>query len=141
MKRAMSLIIGIALAAGIGSFLLVATATASVSKSGVSVVIQPALRGCHEWSLTGGSTAATVHVVGSTMTFVNEDVGMTHTLYEQAGAPVSYLSNPAMNVGASVTVRFPKRGYYFFGTKNGKNPPGVKETGRENVLWLEVVVS
>ena len=123
----------------------VTAAVASAAPSSSTIVIRHQLRGCHAWSVNGGTyKAAQSTTIGrrGTITIVDNDV-MSHKLVQLSGPAVRFIGKPAMShVGASVRVVFPKAGVYRFTTKAGEDyMKGVKTIGEDNVLKLRVKVS
>jgi len=123
----------------------VTAAVASAAPSSSTIVIRHQLRGCHAWSVNGGTyKAAQSTTIGrrGTITIVDNDV-MPHKLIQKSGPAVRFVGRPAMNhMGASVKVVFPKAGVYRFTTKPGEDyMPGMKTIGEDNVLRLTVTVS
>ena len=121
--------------------------TRSVAKAPMQakIVIRHQVRGCHTWSVNGGSYQATLSTRlarGGTITFVDNDV-MPHKLIQKSGPAARYQGNPAMrHMSASVKVTFPKAGVYRFATKAGEDyMSGMKTIGEDNVLRLKVRVS
>jgi len=126
-----------------------------------SLVIRHQLRGCHAWSLNGGTyrPSQTAEIrAGGWISVTNNDV-MAHKLVKVAGPAVSYTRlsagmagramgmsgrfPPAMlaRMGASVRVTFTKPGVYRFTTKPGEDfMPGMQTAGADNVLRLTVRV-
>jgi plastocyanin len=104
------------------------------------------MKGCHAWSVDGGSYLATQRTTlarGGTITFVNNDV-MPHKLVQKSGPAVRFQGSPAMrHMSATVRVTFGKAGVYKFTTKPGEDYPGMamKTIGEDNVLRLTVKVT
>ncbi len=122
-----------------------ATRALAKAPTHAKVVLRHQMRGCHTWSVNGGSYRAALSTVlarGGTIVFINGDV-MPHKLIQKSGPAVRYHGNPAMrHMSASVQVTFPKGGVYRFTTKAGEDyMTGVKTIGEDNVLRLTVRVS
>jgi len=154
LKRTIPLIALFALAA---VFAAVAPAARS---SHASLVIRHQVRGCHAWSLNGGTykTSQTLALTrGGSLTVTNNDV-MPHKLIETSGPAVSYTRlagrmsgmmglkgnlPPAMlgRMAASTKITFARAGVYHFTTKPGDDyMAGIKTVGPDNVLHLVVRV-
>jgi len=127
----------------VAAFLVAASAQAS---SSTSVVIRHQMRGCHAWSVNGGTYKASqvVRITrGTSITFTNNDV-MRHTLIQTKGAKV-VLSHAKMgHMGATAKVSFSKAGVYKFKTSFGEDYPGMtgmKTIGEDKNLKLTVTVT
>jgi plastocyanin len=133
------------------AFLLVLAAAAALAGSAsaapgnASVLIRHQVRGCHSWSVNGGTFKAGQSVTlarGASLTVTNNDV-MPHTLVLTSG-PALHLTHAATlnHMGATVTIKLAKPGVYRFTTKPGEDyMSGMKTIGKDNVLTLKVVVS
>jgi hypothetical protein len=90
----------------------------------VKVLIQPQMRGCHAWSVNGGTVAASRSArvaTGGPATFTDNDI-MPHKLILTKCPAVKFVGNASMNhMGASVKVAFTKAGTYRFTTKPGED--------------------
>jgi plastocyanin len=147
MKRFLIIITGLGIVAALGAGFVATTsaATATPPKS-VKVLIQHQTRGCHAWSVNGGTMGVSRSArlaTGGSATFTDNDV-MPHKLILTSGPAVKYVGTAAMShMGASVKVIFPKAGTYRFTTKAGEDYKGinVKTIGADNVLHLTVTVS
>ena len=151
MKRLVLILVAtgaaIAFAAVLGGPGRASTAAASTH---AKILIRHQIRGCHSWSVNGGTFRPAQHVRlarPGTVTIVNNDV-MPHRLIQKGGPAVKYLGKPNMaHMGASATVKFLRAGTYRFTTKPGEDYPsmkgmkGMKTIGEDNVLTLQVVVS
>src|SRR5438477_52689 len=111
MKRLITLISGLALVAGLATAATVDVYAATKAPLKAAIVIRHQVRGCHSWSLNGGTyrVALTARVArGGTITFTDNDL-MPHKLIQKAGPAVRYVGSAAMNhMSASVKVSFPK---------------------------------
>jgi plastocyanin len=137
MKRSLVITAAIVALGGVAVGTAGATAT--------TIVIRHQVRGCHTWSVNGGTWAASQSVRiarNGAITIVDNDV-MPHKLIQKGGPAVRYVGKPAMNhMGASVKVVFPKAGVYRFTTRPGEDyMAGMKTIGEDNVLRLTVTVS
>ena len=137
MKRSLVITAAIVALGGVAVGTAAATAT--------TIVIRHQVRGCHTWSVNGGTWAASQSVRiarNGAITIVDNDV-MPHKLIQKGGPAVRYVGKPAMNhMGASMKVVFPKAGVYRFTTKPGEDyMAGMKTIGEDNVLRLTVTVS
>jgi len=137
MKRSLVITAAIVALGGVAVGTGAATAT--------TIVIRHQVRGCHTWSVNGGTWAASQSVRiarNGAITIVDNDV-MPHKLIQKGGPAVRYVGKPAMNhMGASMKVVFPKAGVYRFTTKPGEDyMAGMKTIGEDNVLRLTVTVS
>jgi len=137
MKRSLVITAAIVALGGVAVGTAAATAT--------TIVIRHQVRGCHTWSVNGGTWAASQSVRitrNGAITIVDNDV-MPHKLIQKGGPAVRYVGKPAMNhMGASVKVVFPKAGVYRFTTKPGEDyMAGMKTIGEDNALRLTVTVS
>lgn len=127
----------------VAAFLMVGSAQAT---SNTSVVIRHATRGCHVWSVNGGTYKASqvVRITrGGSITFTNNDV-MRHTLIQTKGAKVVVSHAKMGHMGATAKVTFSKAGVYKFKTKFGEDYPGMtgmKTIGDDNTLRLTVNVA
>jgi hypothetical protein len=136
-------------------------ATVASAHSSTTLLIRHQVRGCHAWSVNGGTfkAAQTVRLTrGSVLTVVNNDV-MAHKLVKTAGPKVRMHTVPShmadmshefkgpgvmAHMGAAVHVTFSKTGVYRFTTRAGEdymNMKGMETIGEDNVLRLKVVVS
>jgi plastocyanin len=138
---------------------LAALAPAASRSTHASLVIRHQTRGCHAWSLNGGTYRASQTIAirhGGSITVTNNDV-MPHRLVETSGPAVTYTrlsaggmmglkgtSGPSMlqHMGASSKITFAAAGVYRFTTKAGEDyMTGVKTVGEDNVLHLTVRVA
>jgi hypothetical protein len=127
--------------------------------SHASLTIRHQLRGCHSWSVNGGTYGTSQSVAlrrGGSITVTNHDV-MPHQLVKSSGPAVLYTRvsrggsmgmhgtyPPAMlaRMGAAASITFSAPGVYRFTTKVGEDyMAGVKTIGEDNVLHLTVRVS
>jgi hypothetical protein len=150
MKRPIIALVGTALAvagglvAGCGSG--AQTATPSAPKT-AKLLITHVTRGCHDWSVNGGSPAPSQTVSlrrGGSLTVTNKDV-MPHTLVQIKGPAAAGATAPQMtHMGAQAKISFARAGVYHFTTKAGEDYPyasGVKTVGADHTLQLEVTVT
>jgi hypothetical protein len=121
------------------------SASAAPTRGAATVSIRHQMRGCHTWSLNGGSHRASLAVRverGEDLAIVNNDV-MPHKLVQMSGPSVK-LIRPAMNhMSAKAQVRFSRAGVYHFKTKAGEDYPWagkMKTIGEDNILRLTVTV-
>ncbi len=144
MKRLVTVISGFALVAGLGTAATVDVYAATKAPAKATIVIRHQVRGCHSWSLNGGTykVALTARIArGGTITFTDNDM-MPHKLIQKAGPAVRYIGGAAMkHMSASVKVSFPKAGVYRFYTRAGEDYMPLKTIGEDNVLQLTVTVS
>lgn len=146
MKRLMVTFTGVVLGAALGVAPAL-TGTRHVAVPSKSMItIRHQLRGCHTWSVNGGTYRAALKTTlarGGTIVFVNNDV-MPHKLVRTSGPAVRHIGRLAMShMSASVRVTFPNAGVYRFVTKPGEDYAGMhmKTIGEDNVLRLTVRVS
>jgi plastocyanin len=144
MKRLIVILAGLALLASLAAGGLAATTKAPQS---AKINIRHQMRGCHTWSVNGGTYRATLSTSlarGGTITFTNNDV-MPHKLVKTSGPAINFAGKPNMNhMSASVKVTFTKAGVYKLTTKAGEDyayMKGMKTIGEDNVLRLTVRVS
>jgi plastocyanin len=136
----------------------VAGGSSGAAQQTALVSIRHQTRGCHTWSVNGGSYTAS-HALrltrGSTVRFVNFDV-MPHTLVVPTGSAIRLANGNAMpmgrmhgaaapgvmnHMGATTTATFTKPGTYTLITKAGEDyMSGFETVGRDNVLELTVAV-
>ena len=131
------------------SFLVAATAALLLAapastQTATTLTIRHQTRGCHSWSLNGGTykpSQAVTLTKGSTITFVNNDV-MPHKLVRLSGPALTLPTSANMNhPGSTTKVKFAKAGVYRLGTRAGDDyMKGIKTTGEDNVLRLTVTV-
>jgi plastocyanin len=126
--------------------LIAASAAAAATGGHASLLIRHQVRGCHTWSVDGGTFRATQTVKlrhGSLLALTNNDV-MPHTLVLTSGPKVRIAHPRLGHMGASLTIALARPGTYHFTTKPGEDYPGMdgmKTIGEDNVLRLTVVVS
>jgi hypothetical protein len=132
-------------------------AAASAPRS-AAVLIRHQTRGCHSWSVNGGTfkPSQTLKLaVNGSLTITNNDV-MPQRLVETSGPSVRMQEVPTpmgmglkghfgpgmmAHMGAITKVSFPTAGVYVFTTKAGEDyMPGMKTIGEDNVLKLVVRV-
>ncbi len=127
----------------VAAFLMAASAQAG---SSTSIVISHHMRGCHAWSVNGGTYKASqvVRITrGGSITFTNNDV-MRHTLIQTKGIKVSIGHAKMGHMSATAKVTFSKAGVYKFKTKFGEDYKGIKvpdTIGEDNTLRLTVHVA
>ena len=155
MKR---LLIAVSLVAlGVGA--AVPAPAATQAKSG-SIVIRHQLKGCHTWSLNGGTYRVAVDLRlarGGSLTITNIDP-MVHKLMQEAGPRVGMRTIPhdhmkmmglhkitgrgvMSHMGAALRVTFPRAGVYRFTTEDLGDYFELKTIGDHNHLMLVVRVS
>lgn len=135
-------------------------ALAASSANSASVVIRHQLRGCHTWSLNGGTYKADLAIRlarGGSLRITNNDL-QAHKLVQQAGPGIRMrtIAHDHMkmvglhkltgrgvmsHMGAAVKVTFPAAGVYRFTTKDLGDYFEFKEVGEHNHLMLTVRVS
>ena len=135
-------------------------AAAGAAGSSANLTIRHQVKGCHEWSLNGGSYGVkqTVKLArGGSLTIVDNDM-MPHRLYKLSGPAVKtklvkvgsltmgemkapYATGLMPHMGASLKVTFTKAGTYTFRTKSLEDYMPIKTVGEDNVLRVTVVVS
>jgi plastocyanin len=147
MKRFLIIITGLGIVAALGAGFVSSTSAATVaSPKSAKVLIRHQMRGCHAWSVNGGSFAVSRSArlaVGGSATFTDNDV-MPHKIVLTSGPAVKYIGGASMgHMGASVKVVFPRAGVYRFPTKAGEDYKGItmKTVGNDNVLHLTITVS
>src|SRR5215475_2430830 len=118
---------------------------AGASAGHATVKIRHQLRGCHTWSVNGGSYAPSRTLRLSrpgTITVVNNDI-MPHTLRQVSGPKVRIRSARMGRMAAKARVSFGAAGVYRFTTKAGEDYPGMdmRTVGEDYVLHLTVRVS
>ncbi len=150
LRRSLVLLAAFALA---GAFAVVAVA---VPRTQAVLTIHHQTRGCHAWSLNGGSDAVNQAVTlrrGGSISVTNDDV-MSQKLIETSGTPVTYSRiagggfsrlktyPPDMlaRQGSSSKITFFKVGIYRFTTKAGAMP-NLTTVGADNVLRLTVRIT
>jgi hypothetical protein len=146
--------------AAVAALLLATAATAASAPSQASLIIRHQVRGCHAWSVNGGSFKASQAIVlrrGGSLVITNNDV-MPHALVKTSGPAVSIVNlktgtmgmgmrmsripGAMTHMGASAKVIFSKAGVYRFTTRAGDDyMSGMKTIGEDNVLRLRVTVS
>jgi len=128
-------------AAAIG---LVLVASASSHENGPVLIIRHQVRGCHAWSLNGGTAkvSQTLWLRQGVHLGIGDNDVMPHRLAQLAGPRVGLPDGPTMNsLGAMIEIRFPKPGVYRFVTKPGADyAKGVRTVGKDNVLKLKAIV-
>jgi plastocyanin len=147
MKRFLMIVTGLTTVAILGAGFSSSTSAASAkSPNSIKVVIQHQTRGCHAWSVNGGTVSASQSArvaTGGSATFTDNDI-MPHKLILTKGPAVKFVGKAAMNhMRASVKVVFTKAGTYRFTTKFGEDYKGMamKTVGQDNVLHLTITVS
>jgi hypothetical protein len=147
MKRLLIILAGLSVGMGLtAGVALTATRHTAKAPSKATITIRHQTRGCHSWSINGGTSRALLRTTlarGGTIRFIDNDV-MSHKLAKTSGRAVRYVGDQAMrHMGASVRVTFTKAGTYRFTTKAGEDYPGihVKTIGEDNVLHLVVKVA
>ena len=133
---------------------------AAGSSNSASLVIRHQVKGCHEWSLNGGSYGATKTLKlsrGGTLSITDNDM-MPHQLVKLSGPAISerlvkpgapsmgkmkapYAAGLMPHMGAKVNVTFTKPGTYKLRTKSLEDYMPIKTVGEDNVLRVTVVVS
>ena len=134
---------------------------ASAAPKNASLLIRHDVRGCHSWSLDGGTFQVVQRMQlarGGSLVIQNNDVE-PHRLVKTSGpAIVVKLANPGMmgagmmkppfatgmmgRMGATLKVTFPAKGVYKLTTKEGEAyMKGMTIIGEDNVLRAIVVVS
>jgi hypothetical protein len=125
--------------------LLAAGAAAAAPTQNASMIIRHQVRGCHSWSVNGGSFKASQTLTltrGSRLTIVNNDV-MPHKLVKLSGPALTIGPAGMSHMGATVKIKFTHAGVYHFTTKAGEDYPAMsmmKTVGEDNVLKLTVRV-
>jgi len=132
---------------------------AAGSSNSASLVIRHQVKGCHEWSLNGGSYGVTKTVKlsrGGTLSITDNDM-MPHQLIKLSGPVISerlvkpgspsmgkmkapYAAGLMPHMGAMVMVTFTKAGTYKLRTKSLEDYMPIKTVGEDNVLRVTVVV-
>ena len=150
MKRLLIIVagfsVGVGLTAGVAMTGTTTQQQAAKAPAKATITIRHQVKGCHAWSVNGGSYLATQRTTlahGGTITFVDNDV-MSHKLVQKSGPAVRYHGSPAMrHMSATVRVTFGKAGVYKFTTKAGEDYPGLtmKTIGDDNILRLTVRVT
>jgi hypothetical protein len=133
---------------------------AAGSSNSASLVIRHQVKGCHEWSLNGGSYGVTKTVKlsrGGTLSITDNDM-MPHQLIKLSGPAINerlvkpgapsmgklkapYAAGLMPHMGAAVRVTFTKPGTYKLRTKSLEDYMPIKTVGEDNVLRVTVVVS
>jgi hypothetical protein len=145
----------------LGTALIAFAVPASAAPGGASLVIRHQIRGCHSWSLNGGTWKPTQHIRlarGGSIVVRNNDA-MYHQIFKTSGPAVVFKLlkfgipmkgtvklpwAPGMmgRPGAIVKVTFPKAGVYRLTTKFGEDYMPMPETiGEDNVLRAIVTVA
>jgi hypothetical protein len=145
----------------LGAAVLAIALPASAAPGGASLVIRHQVRGCHSWSLNGGTWKATQHIrlaKGGSLLITNNDV-MFHRLVKVSGPTAVYkllrTGSPMKGTvklpwqpglmgrpGATLKVTFPTAGVYKFKTVFGEDYMPMGETvGEDNTLRLVVTAS
>ena len=139
---------------------LASAGAAAGSSNGANLVIRHQVKGCHEWSLNGGSYGVTKTVKlsrGGTLSITDNDM-MPHQLIKLSGPAISerlvkpgspsmgklkapYAAGLMPHMGAVVNVTFTKPGTYKLRTKSLEDYMPIKTVGEDNVLRVTVVVS
>jgi plastocyanin len=141
LKR-LSLLLPLAIAA----VLVSAVAPVAAAPGHASVVIRHQVRGCHSWSVNGGTFKASQSITlqrGGSFVVTNSDV-MPHKLVLTSGPTVRLVRPMLGHMGMSTKVTLTRPGVYRFTTKPGEDYPGMtnlKTIGEDNVLKLTVVVA
>jgi plastocyanin len=125
--------------------LVVAGTAAAASPPHASILIRHQVRGCHTWSVNGGTFKASQTVTlrrGTLLSVTNNDV-MPHTLVLVSGPTLRIAPARLAHMGAATKLTFTRPGIYRFTTKAGEDYPamaGMKTTGEDNVLRLTVTI-
>ena len=125
--------------------LVVAGTAAAASPPHASILIRHQMRGCHTWSVNGGTFKASQTVTlrrGTLLSVTNNDV-MPHTLVLVSGPTLRIAPARLAHMGAATKLTFTRPGIYRFMTKAGEDYPamaGMKTIGEDNVLRLTVTV-
>jgi hypothetical protein len=139
---------------------LASAGVAAGSSNGASLVIRHQVKGCHEWSLNGGSYGVVKTVKlsrGGTLSITDNDM-MPHQLIKLSGPAINerlvkpgsssmgkmmapYAAGLMPHMGATVKVTFTKPGTYKLRTKSLEDYTAIKTVGEDNVLRVTVVVS
>ena len=139
---------------------LASAGAAGGSSNGASLVIRHQVKGCHEWSLNGGSYGVTKTVKlsrGGTLSITDNDL-MPHQLIKLSGPAINerllkpgspsmgkmkapYAAGLMPHMGATMRVTFTKPGTYKLRTKSLEDYMPIKTVGEDNVLRVTVVVS
>jgi plastocyanin len=125
--------------------LLAAGGAAAAPTPNASMLIRHQVRGCHSWSVNGGSFKASQTLTvtrGSRLTIVNNDI-MPHKLVKLSGPALTFGPAGMSHIGATVKLTFTHAGVYHFMTKAGEDYPAMammKTVGEDNVLRLTVRV-
>lgn len=141
------------------SAVLALPAPAAAPARSASVVIRHELRGCHTWSLNGGSYRAELAVSlarGGSLRITNNDP-MVHKLIPQGGPralmrtlPHDHMKSVGLHritgrgvmnhMGAALKLTFPTAGVYRFTTEDLGDYFELKGEGEHNHLMLRVTV-
>ena len=147
-----------AVVGAVGAF--TSAGVAAGSSNSASLVIRHQVKGCHEWSLNGGSYGVTKTVRlsrGGTLSITDNDM-MPHQLIKLSGPAINerlvkpgspsmgkmkapYAAGLMPHMGAVVNVKFTKPGTYRLRTKSLEDYMPIKTVGEDNVLRVTVVVS
>lgn len=138
--------ISLLLPLAIAAMLVSTVAPVAAAPGHASIVIRHQVRGCHSWSVNGGTFRSSRSLTlqrGGTLVVTDNDV-MSHKLVLLSG-PSLRLAHPLLgHMGASTKLTFTHAGVYHFTTKAGedyKGMTGMKTIGEDNVLKLTVVVT
>ena len=125
--------------------LLAAGVAAAAPTQSASMLIRHQVRGCHSWSVNGGTFKPSQTLTltrGSSLTITNNDV-MPHKLVKLSGPALTFGPAGMSHMGAILKLRFTHAGVYHFTTKAGEDYPAMsmmKTVGEDNVLRLTVRV-
>ena len=132
---------------------------AAASPTSAKLLIRHDMKGCHSWSLNGGTFQASQTLQlkpGGSVLITNTDM-MPHFLIKLSGGAVTmklvdpgnvtigkikppYAAGVMPHMSSMLTVTFPKAGVYTFRTKTGADYMKLKTIGPDNRLTLKVVV-
>jgi hypothetical protein len=139
---------------------LTSAGVAAGSSNSASLVIRHQVKGCHEWSLNGGSYGVTKTLKlsrGGTLSITDNDM-MPHQLIKLSGPAINerlvkpgsasmgkmkapYAAGLMPHMGATMRVTFTNPGTYKLRTKSLEDYMPIKTVGEDNVLRVTVVVS
>jgi hypothetical protein len=132
---------------------------AAANPASAKLQVRHQVRGCHSWSLNGGTYQASQTVKlkpGGSVLITNGDM-MPHFLIKLSGGAVAeklvnpgnesvgklkapYAAGVMPHMSSTLKVTFPKAGIYTFRTKTGADYTKLETTGKDNILMLKVIV-
>jgi hypothetical protein len=133
------------LLAGIGVAAVTAASAAGGSATGTTTItIQHQMRGCHAWSVAGGTAKASLRITarsGASIKVIDNDV-MPHRLIQVSGPKVRIQAPNMHRMSAHAQFTLAGKGVYKFTTRAGEDYPGMEmhTVGPDNVLRLTIVV-